>query len=113
MAQAVMTDIETIVYNYLIRHKIDFQFQTSLSGGFFELGGAVCDFLLPARGLAWRVFGEYWHQGIEKTGQDQIQREQLESLGWRVVDLWGSDLLDPTRLEQTMKLALRGEEMLR
>lgn len=106
-----MTDIETVVYKWLTGRNVEFQFQTSLRGGFYALGGAVVDFLLPDRRLAWRVFGEYWHRGVEKMGSDVIQREMLSELGYVVVDLWASDI--ESRLEETMKLALQGQEMLR
>ena len=108
----VATDIELIVYEFLVRRRINFQFETSLSGGRFALGGSVVDFLVEPN-LAWRIMGEYWHHGVAKTGSDLIQREMLTNLGYVVVDLWGDDILDPARLEQTMKLALQGQEMLR
>ena len=110
MTEQPMSDIETIVYNYLVRHKIPFQFATSLAGGFFELGGAVVDFLVEPN-LAWRVMGEYYHRGVTKEGSDLIQREMLEGLGYIVVNIWGDDIKD--RLEETMRLALQGEEMLK
>lgn len=109
--QLVMTDIERIVYDYLVKRNIAFDFQTSLAGGLFQLGGAVVDFILEERRLAWRVFGEYWHRGVEKTGSDTIQREMLTELGYTVVDLWSSDL--ESRPEQTLRLALEGREMIR
>ena len=111
VATAVMSNIEEIVFRWLTKRKISFEFQTSLSGGIFELGGAVVDFLLRERGLAWRVMGEYYHRGVEKTGSDIIQKEMLSALGWQVCDLWSDDLLN--QLEETMQLALQGREMLR
>ena len=106
----VMSDIERIVYDWLTRHKIDFQFQTSMSGGFYELGGIVVDFLLPERGIAIRVMGEYYHRGAVPEGKAEIQREELTAMGWIVVDCWGDDLKE--RLDETMTKAIRGEEML-
>lgn len=111
MAQTPMTDIEEIVYNWLTRRGIPFRFQTSLMGGFYQLGGAVVDFLLDDSRLAWRIFGEYYHRGVTKEGSDLIQREQLTQLGWRVVDIWGDDIRD--RTDQTLGLALEGREVLR
>jgi len=105
----IMTNIEALVVGWLNRHKIEYQFQTSLSGGFYELGGAVVDFLVEPN-LAWRVMGEYWHQGVEKSGSDVIQREMLEAEGWIVIDLWGDDL--ENRLNETLTKAIRGEQML-
>ena len=110
MVIRMATDIELIVLRYLDKLKIEYQFQTSLAGGFYELGGAVVDFLLPSRSLAWRIFGEYWHKPIGTSGRDMVQRELLTSMGWIVVDIWGSDIKE--RLEETMRLALQGREML-
>lgn len=111
MSTGVYTDIELIVIKWLEKHKIQFEAQSSLRGGFYTLGGAVVDFLLPARRLAWRIFGEYWHRGVTKEGSDTIQREMLGELGWVVVDLWSDDI--ENRLNETLTRALRGEEMLR
>jgi len=105
-----MSDLERIVYDFLVRRGIGFDFQTSLSGGFFQLGGAVIDFLVEPN-LAWRVQGEYWHRGVLKSGSDTIQREMLVALGYVVVDLYADDIKN--RLGQTLALALEGKEMLR
>lgn len=113
MTTDIYTDIEALVIRWLDRHKIEYSFSTSIAGGFYELGGAVVDFLLHSRGLAWRVHGVYWHTGVDIEGHDQIQRELLEGMGWTVVDIWSDDILDPARLEQAMRLALIGQEVLR
>ena len=111
MARAVASDLELMVLEWLDRRGIVYQFQTSLAGGHFQLGGSVVDFIIPDRLLAWRVQGEYWHRGVEKTGSDIIQKEQLETLGYVVVDLLEDDLRN--RLNQTLTLALMGQEVLR
>jgi len=111
MRTRIATDIELIVLKWLDRNKIEYQFQSSLMGGYFELGGAVIDILIRDRNLAWRIMGEYWHRGVVPSGRDAIQREMLEAEGWTVVDIWSMDLEDPSRLEQTMRLALQGQEM--
>ena len=108
--QQLYTNLEALVLEYLIHRQVEFQFQTSLSGGFYELGGAVVDFIIPEGNLAWRIMGEYWHAGVEKTGSDILQKEMLSNLGYTVVDLLGQNLLN--RLEETMAKALKGEEML-
>ena len=110
--QIGLSDLEVIVYNWLTKHQIMFSFQSSFSGGRFELGGSVVDFTLDDMLIAIRVQGEYFHKGVEKTGTDAVQREILESQGWTVVDVWGEDILDPSRLEETMQKAIRGEEVL-
>ena len=111
MVEEIYTDIERIVLQWLINNNIVFQFQTSLGGGFYSLGGAVVDFIIPDRRLAFRVMGEYYHRSVSATGKDLIQKETLTAQGFTVVDLWGDDL--KFRLELTMQLALQGQEMLR
>jgi len=106
----VLTDIEKIVYEYLTARKIPFQFQSSLAGGYYSLGGSVIDFLLPDLRLGFRVMGEYWHSGVAKTGADIIQKESLSAMGLTIVDIWEADIRE--RLTETMEKALRGEGML-
>lgn len=110
MASMVMSDLERIVYNFLVRRGINFDFQTSFSGGYYQLGGAVVDFLVEPN-LAWRVQGEYYHKTVLKEGSDTIQREMLVALGYVVVDLWSDDL--ENRANETLTKALNGQEMLR
>ena len=105
------TDIELIVMGWLDKHKIPFEFQSSLAGGIYELGGSVIDFLLPEQRLGFRVMGEYWHRGVTKSGSDAIQKENLAAMGLTIVDLWGDDIQN--RLEETMRHALVGQEVLR
>ena len=111
MVTEVATDIELIVLRWLDKNRIRYEFQTSLRGGFYQLGGAVVDILISDRMLAWRIFGEYWHKGVEKEGSDILQREILNEMGYTVVDLLEQDLRD--RPEETLRLALQGMEMLR
>ena len=110
MVTQTATDIEQIVIDWLTERKIAFTFQTSLSGGLFELGGAVVDFTLDDLNIALRVQGVYYHRGVAVEGSDLIQREMLEAEGYIVVDLWGDDIKD--RTEETLTKALRGEGML-
>lgn len=110
MVEQVASDIELLVIQWLERRNIEYQFSTGLGGGFFELGGAVVDFLFPDLGIAWRIMGEYYHTGVEKEGSDEIQREMLTNMGYIVVDIWGLDITE--RIDQTLTLALQGVEML-
>ena len=112
-AEFIGSNLEIIVYDWLVRHNIEFSFQSSISGGFYELGGSVVDFILVDLNIALRIMGEYFHQGVAKTASDAMQREMLESEGFIVVDLWGEDLLDPDRREEAMSKAIRGEEILK
>ena len=106
----VMSDLEQVVFDFLTKRNIAFDFQTSLAGGLFALGGAVVDFIVEPN-LAWRIMGEYYHRGIEKTGSDTIQKETLSALGYTVVDIWADDIQN--RLDETLTLALQGQEMIR
>jgi len=105
-----MTDIESMVAQWLSRNKIVFSFQSWMAGGRHEFGGAVVDFTLDELGIALRVMGEYWHRGVTKRGSDLIQKEMLKKEGWTVIDIWEEDIRN--RLEQTMRLAIQGKEML-
>ena len=110
--QQPMSDIEAIVYKWLTNHNIAFTFQSSFFGGRYEMGGAVVDFTLDELNIALRVQGDYFHTGVEKSATDTVQRELLESQGWQVVDIWGSDLETPEEINTTLEKALRGEEVL-
>ena len=111
MAEIVATEPEIIVLRWLDKHKIVYDFQTSLAGGRFELGGSVLDFILTDLAIGLRVQSMYWHEGVAKKGTDDIQREMLEGMGLTIVDVWQDDL--EQRLEETMRLAVQGQEMLR
>ncbi len=110
--QQPMTTPEAIVMRWLDRHKIKYNFQTSLGGGLYELGGAVIDFILTELNIGLRVQGTYWHEGIVKQAHDRMQKEMLEGLPNLdvIVDIWEDDI--ENNLEQTMTLAIQGEEML-
>lgn len=104
------TDIEQLVEAWLIRNKTPYESQVSLRGGVFELGGSKVDFIVEGS-VCLRVQGSFWHSGVEKTGSDAVQRELLEADEWVVVDLFEDDI--KTRLDETMRLAIKGQEMIR
>jgi len=101
MITVIGSNLEVTVMRWLDKRKILYDFQGSSMGDFFKL---------PENQVALRVQGEFWHSPVGKTGQDIIQRELLESIGWTVVDLYESDLM--SRLNETMEKALQGESML-
>jgi len=101
------SDIEILVIKWLDKHGIEYQFQSSINGGFYSLGGAVVDFIIGE--LAWRVMGEYYHQQVEIRSHDAIQREMLTAMGFIVIDIWGEDVLN--RIDETLNKALMGEEI--
>ncbi len=106
----LMSDIEELVYNWLLKRGIRFEFQSQLIGGFgtTELGDATVDFLLE-NNIVFRVQGEYWHTQRKTKAKDDLQRERLIALGYTVIDLWEDDL--KTRLEYVMQQAMRGLEV--
>ena len=111
VTEQAMSDIEKIIFDWLTRHNIQFEFQSSFSGGRYELGGSVVDFVLGDLNILIRAQGDYYHSGVEKSATDDVQRELLESQGWIVVDIYGSDLETPEEVNNTLTKALRGEEM--
>ena len=79
----------------------DFSFQSSQMGGRANLGGLIVDFLLNRPpGLAINVNGVYYHYERKGTGQkakDVYHRQQLGGLGYTLIFVDDSDLLeDPT-----------------
>lgn len=91
---------EWIVYDWLTRNDVPFQYQTELYGGRQYRGGILPDFVVFVGGaaMAWRVQGEYWHTRADKRARDfdevarllgqYVQGARIE----RVVDLWESDV---------------------
>lgn len=110
MPVSTATDIEKMVYNWLKQRNVDFQFQTSVTGGFGQqIGDATVDFVLMDLDIMLRVMGAYWHEGQSKRGIDTVQKERLQSMGYTVVDLWENDI--KTRLDTLMKAAIQGQEL--
>ncbi len=79
---------EYYVYRALIQlgYEGRFEYQSSKMGGRQERGGAVVDFFIDELNLALNVASLYWHyQRPEGLRNDQLQREQLEAMGIRMV----------------------------
>lgn len=110
MVETVASDIERLVAEWLDKHGVLYDFQSSLLGGRPEYGGIVADFILIEEGIVLRVQGEYWHHTtVEEEAEDREQRVILEAMGYRVVDLEEQDILD--NLDLVMSKAMLGEEM--
>jgi hypothetical protein len=94
------TSPELLVYDWLTRRRLQFQFQSSLFGGRKIRGGLVADFVvwIGANPMAWRVQGEHWHSSAADKAHDKANRYRLlrsSYLGRRfiaVVDLWELDI---------------------
>ena len=109
--QVVGSDLEIKVYNWLLKHRIEFEFQSQLIGlrGVRELGDAIADFILTKQNIIFRVQGEYWHTGTEGRARDLMQKQRLEGLGYTVIDLQENDLTN--RFEYTMQQAIQGVQL--
>jgi len=74
--------------------KLPFQAQRSEDGGRLRLGGAVVDLVvfLGSKPVVIRVQGDYWHSLPERKLKDAVQLERLRAKGYRVADMWESDI---------------------
>lgn len=106
---------EFIAYQWLtdnkkLKENLDFLFQSSQFGGRRTFGGAVIDFLIIRTSTAWRIQGEFFHlRDPSKRAQDLVQKMRLTAQGFRVIDIWGNDLL--TRPDYVLERAYNGQEV--
>jgi len=106
----VASDLEIEVHTWLTKRGIKFEFQSQLLGGYAnELGSATLDFVFRETDTAWRIMGEYFHQGASPQARDQIQKVRLTEQGWNVIDIFEVDIR--RRLDYTLTMALRGQEL--
>ncbi len=90
----------------------DFQFQVPLAGGRAD-GGSVADLVVWAVSppLVIRVQGEFFHFIDEPTrAADIVKRIQLETEGFRVIDILAGDLLTENEADEVVGLALIGAQ---
>ena len=105
-----LSALEKKVYRWLTKNNIEFTTQEPMFGFSGELGSATVDFVIRSRNLVLRCMGTYWHSSIESKARDDFGKEQLINAGYQVVDLWEEDLSDE-KIENTMKLAIQGQEV--
>jgi hypothetical protein len=94
------TSPELLVYDWLYRRRLQFEFQSSLFGGRKIRGGLVCDFVvwMGTSPMAWRVQGEHWHSSAADKAHDKANRYRLLRSSYMgrhfiaVVDLWELDI---------------------
>lgn len=107
------SDIEWLVYWYLTAHGVKFDYQYPVAGGRYSVLpgiGQVLDFTVPDRSLVLNVQGEYWHYSTTALRQEAlVKKNELLSLGWRVVYVLGHDLQH--QLAGTMEAALQGLQL--
>lgn len=107
-----LSSLEKKVYDWLVKNNIPFNTQQTMFGMPSELGSATVDFIIPDRNLALRVLGGYWHSTLTAKARDELGKERLIAIGYSVVDLHEENLTDE-KIENTMTLAMRGEEALK
>lgn len=109
---------ELIVYDWLRKEGLRFDYQVELYGGRGFRGGLIPDFVLyqdQTNADIWQVQGDYWHSISRKGFHDQTSKWRL--LGQivngatikRVMELWERDLY--LQRPQVFYLALAGLEM--
>lgn len=92
---------ELLVYDWLRKEGLSFDYQVELYGGRGFRGGLIPDFVLYQDGTnadVWQVNGDYWHSISRKGFHDQTSKWRM--LGQiingrtvkRVMELWESDL---------------------
>ncbi len=93
---------EKMVYGWLVKHGIPFEYQVPLLGGRVP-GGAIVDFVLELREtpLIIRVMG-YYHTLPAQIIRDEMQRDYLEQLGWRVEDVWDYEVNTEEKVNEKM-----------
>jgi hypothetical protein len=99
---------ERRVYGWLVRHKIDFEYQAELLGG-RRPGGAVVDFIVALRQppLVLRIMS-YWHTSPASKAFDDVQAQEIEELGYQTEDVWEYELETPDETNSTMMRILYG-----
>lgn len=111
----VATIPELLVYTWLQREGLKFEFQVPMFGGRNFSNGLVIDFLLYRDGTSADVLsvnGEFWHSISRKGFRDQTA--SLRMLGQqirgatvaRVIEIWERDLL--TKYDMVMMYAMAG-----
>ncbi len=65
----------------------------------------ICDYVFPEKKIVFRVMGDYWHANPKLYQKDNLTKSQqfnitrdinkrifLEKNGWKVIDIWESDI---------------------
>jgi very-short-patch-repair endonuclease len=78
------TNLERIVWDALTRHKIQFDFRSSMIGGRpgFQFGRQVADFALWQYHVVIEVQGAYWHTPLQQEAKDASRMLILAGEGW-------------------------------
>ena len=106
-----LSNLEKKVWDWLVKNKIPFDTEQTMLAPAREMGSAIVDFVLP-NNIILRVMGSYYHSTLESKARDEFAKERLLNQGYIVVDLWEENLTDE-KIEETMRMALQGQEALR
>lgn len=96
---------ERIIYGWLLRFGIPFDYQVPVMGGRAVPGGAVVDFLIyiTTPPTVLRVMS-YWHTDPAQREIDALQKAVLEEdFQFRVVDIWEWETMDWEFLSRRMR----------
>lgn len=83
------SDIERIIFNYLFKLGINFQFQYRLANWpetFFPESIWTPDFVLPDYNIIIEAYGYYWHSIPQRRDFDQIKKLYFLTLGYAVIE---------------------------
>ena len=105
-----LNKLEQTVADWLEKNRVIFQAQEPFFGATLELGGVTVDFLLPDRNIVIRVQGTHWHQDLASQARDLLSKEKLTEAGYQVIDVWDTSLQE-SRIDETMRRAIQGEEI--
>lgn len=110
---------ELIVYTWLQKEGLNFDFQVELYGGRRFEGGLLPDFVVyqdRTHATAWQIQGSYWHSIARKGFHDQTSQWRMlgqvvngATIG-KVIEIWENDLY-MGRHVQTLFYALAGISM--
>ena len=101
---------EKLVYAWLVKHGIPFNYQYALMGGHVP-GGAIVDFVIYLRdpSVILRIMGYYWHNKSPASQiNDDLQLESLEDLGYIVEDIWDYEVNTLKKLFAKMSSVIYG-----
>jgi hypothetical protein len=97
---------ERIMYKALVQRGykpgVDFDFQSSQSGGRMQMGGIVADFLFPFKKIVIQVQGPT-HAGFLRAAKDQEQRELLDSMGYTTLEVDQDVILSASKLDAWLR----------
>ncbi|KKM96670.1 hypothetical protein LCGC14_1175760 [marine sediment metagenome] len=99
---------ERIIYGWLVRHQVPFEYQVPLMGGRVP-GGAIIDFKLNIRFPAILIrVQSYWHTKIGRIIKDELQLQALQNLGYDVRDVWDYEVSTEAKVHTVMTHLIYG-----